>query len=253
MIIPRPKDANHKYHLLRLLKATLSNNYLANNLQFKGGTYAALRGVLNRFSLDLDFDLIDKNQIPQIKKEYYQIFQKLRFEIKDQSQKHIQFFLKYPTTSRNQRNTLKLEIYDQPNPQNTYEKTLLKEVGLYCHAHTLDTMFANKLVAATNRFVQKKQIAGRDFYDLHQFFLQGLTVNKKVVQHYTQTSYTKYLQKLIVFIQNKLTKELLNQDLNPLLPTTELKYVIENLKPELISFIRDEINRQNDTCHVSYM
>ena len=57
MIIPKPSDAKHKTQMYRLLREILQNNILANKLVFKGGTYAALRGVLDRFSVDLDFDL----------------------------------------------------------------------------------------------------------------------------------------------------------------------------------------------------
>ena len=51
MIIPHPKDVKHKIWMLRLLTAILENNLLANKLMFKGGTCAALRSLLDRFSV----------------------------------------------------------------------------------------------------------------------------------------------------------------------------------------------------------
>lgn len=243
MITPRPQDAKHKNQLLRLLRMILKNNLLANNLRFKGGTYAALRGVLDRFSVDLDFDLPAKTKKNTIRQKCYQIFDQLQLEIKDQSPDHLQFFLKYEAKP-NERNTLKLEINDQPSTHNQYEKVHLRELNMYCRGHTLETMFANKLIAATARFDKNHKIAGRDFYDLHQFFLQGLGINKAVVEDKTSIDLTNYLRKLIMFINQNLTQKSLNQDLSSLLPPEKVREILPVLKPELLVFIQDEIKRQ---------
>ena len=68
MLIPRREDAIHKAWLLRLLTAICEQPTLSQNLGFKGGTCAAMRGFLNRFSIDLDFDLLadGKKKIPTI-------------------------------------------------------------------------------------------------------------------------------------------------------------------------------------------
>ncbi|MBU0576813.1 nucleotidyl transferase AbiEii/AbiGii toxin family protein [Patescibacteria group bacterium] len=251
MITPKLQDIKHKNQLLRLLRAILKNELLANCLQFKGGTYAALRGVLDRFSVDLDFDLpTDKHDLPNqakknaIRQKCYQIFDQLQLSVKDESSSHLQFFLQY-TAKSNERNTLKLEVNDQPSSHNQYEKVRLRELNMYCQGHTLETMFANKLVAATARFDKTRKIAGRDFYDLHQFFLQGLAINQAVVEDKTGLNLTDYLQKLIGFINQKLTQKSLNQDLNPLLPPEQIRQILPVLKPELLVFIQDEIKRQN--------
>jgi predicted nucleotidyltransferase component of viral defense system len=242
MIIPKAKDAQHKYQMLRLLRTILTDKDLRLKLQFKGGTYAALRGELNRFSVDLDFDLPDKTAVKMVRQSCYRIFKKLDLEIKDESKRYLQFFLRYQAKEKD-RNTLKLEINDQPNLKNSYEKVHLQEINMYCQAHSLETMVGNKLVAAMARFDKNGKIAGRDFYDLHHFFLNGFKVNREVVEYYAKTSYVEYLKKLRQFIQNKVTEKLLNQDLNPLLPSKKLNQVIGNLKPELLALIKDEIDR----------
>ena len=213
MILPKPQDAKHKTQILRLLRAILLDNLLANQLYFKGGTYASLQNTLDRFSIDLDFDLPDKTKKPIIQDKLYQIFKRLNLEIKDQSLNYLQFFLKYSSPS-NQRNTLKLEINDNPSTKNTYQKTYLPELSMYCNGHTPDTMFANKLVAAAERFKRNGKIAGRDFYDLHQFFNQGLPINQAVVTNRTGQTLPEYLETLSKFINQHLTQKLLTQDLN---------------------------------------
>ena len=57
MIANRPGDVTHKIQLLRLLTAIIDDPVLSSSLFFKGGTCAAMSGFLNRFSVDLDFDL----------------------------------------------------------------------------------------------------------------------------------------------------------------------------------------------------
>ncbi|MBD3280638.1 hypothetical protein GF389_03890 [Candidatus Dojkabacteria bacterium] len=242
MHIPRPKDALHKNQLYRLLREILQHRLLANHLMFKGGTYATFRGVLDRFSVDLDFDLPDASNKEVIRKECYKIFDSLGLEIKDESHDYLQFFLKYESKP-DERNTLKLEINDKPSKHNEYEKVLLTGVDMYCNGHNLETMFANKLVAAKERFDRNRKIAGRDFYDIHKFFQEGLTVKKEIVEERTKLDYVEYLEELINLIEKKVSEELLQRDLNPLLDNEKLKQIKDKLKPELILFLRDEVAR----------
>lgn len=242
MILPRKEDAKHKTQILRLLREILQDNFLANSLMFKGGTYAALRGILDRFSIDLDFDLPDKSQKKKVRKQCYLIFQKLNLELKDESRNYLQFFLKYPARDY-ERNTLKLEINDDVSPKNEYEKVHLQEVEMFCNGHTIDTMFANKLVAAKARFDKNGKIAGRDFYDLHLFFSEGFDINIAVVEERTGMSYMEYLNVLVDFINSRVNEKLLNEDLNCLLVPNRMNSVIGVLKQELIMFIKDEVKR----------
>ena len=61
MKVPNKKEVKHKNQLYRLLRALISSSLLANKIMFKGGTCAAMRGFLDRFSVDLDFDLPDSS------------------------------------------------------------------------------------------------------------------------------------------------------------------------------------------------
>jgi len=244
MIIPKREDAKHKYQMFRLLKAILNDKRLKHKLMFKGGTYAALRGELDRFSIDLDFDLPGEFDIKAMRQACYKNFKKLGLKIKDESKKYLQFFLQY-SAKPGERNTLKLEIADNPSKKNMYEKVHLKEINMYCNGHSIDTMVANKMVAAMARFDRTGKIAGRDFYDLHHFLLNGLEINKAVVEDLTGEGYIEYLKKLTKFIEKEVTVKLLNQDLNPLLPVKQLNRVVGGLKEELIGLFRDEIKRMS--------
>src|SRR4030067_2487458 len=240
MILPKPEEAKQKYQMYRLLTAILSDNSLANKLYFKGGTCASLRGILDRFSVDLDFDLVDGAARIELRPLLGKVFTDLGLTIKDQSRQHLQFFLKYEAPAW-QRNTIKLEINDQVSPKNTYESLNLLELHLYCQAQTIETMVANKLYVATARFDKNGSIAGRDFYDIRHFLVQGLPVNQAVVEERSGFKYVDYLKKLVGFIQENVTDELLYQDLNPLLPAVSLKRSLRNLKPEVLGLLNDEI------------
>ncbi len=69
MILPDRKDAIHRAWLFRTLSAIYDDVFLTNVLYFKGGTSAAMRGLLDRFSVDLDFDFVgdDKDLLKQEK------------------------------------------------------------------------------------------------------------------------------------------------------------------------------------------
>jgi predicted nucleotidyltransferase component of viral defense system len=244
MIISSKKDIKHKNEIFKLLREILKDPFLSQNLMFKGGTYASLRGVLNRFSVDLDFDLPNKEKKSVIRDRCYEIFKKLNLTIKDESINYLQFFLRYDAPE-GERNTLKLEINDDVNSCNKYEKIVLEQVNMYCNGHTLDTMFANKLIACKARFDKNGKIAGRDFYDVYQFFIQGIDINKDVIEEASGQSYIEYLKSLIIFINSNLTDKLINQDLNPLMRQSDIDNILPHLRDDLIVFLSDEVDRAN--------
>lgn len=63
--------SSHKYYLVRILKDIYSDPLLSSVLGFKGGTAHMLFYNLPRFSVDLDFNLLDKTESDLV-------FQKLR-------------------------------------------------------------------------------------------------------------------------------------------------------------------------------
>jgi predicted nucleotidyltransferase component of viral defense system len=237
MQVPKKEDIPHKLAMYKLLVALLENAYIANQIFFKGGSCAAMLGYLDRFSVDLDFDLPDKSQQQALRKEIHQVIDKIGFEIKDESQRHLQFFLKYRQTE-NERNSLKLEISDLVSAHNQYHKAHLIEIDKYCQAQTAPTMFANKLVAFKARWDEGKGIAGRDVYDVYYFAQQGLGVNQAVVEDLRGVSYIDYLEELTEFIQQQVSEKILYEDLNPLMSKKRLNQVVPGLKSEVLLVLK---------------
>ncbi len=243
MILPNKKDAIHKVWLYRILTGIYDNAFLASVLYFKGGTAAAMRGLLDRFSVDLDFDFVGKvEQIEQTRTELGKIFLDLGLEIADASKKVPQYFLKYPNTPQ-ERSTLKVDVTTTKIISNTYEPVQLAEINRIVYCQSIETMFANKLVATIERFEKGGSIAGRDIYDIHHFFLQGFSYSSPVIEERRGTTVHKFFEVLTAFVDKHITETVINQDINMLLTPDHFQKLRKILKNETMQFLKDEVER----------
>jgi len=242
MIVPRREDAYHKMQLYRLLTAIIDNEKISTQICFKGGTCAAMLGFLDRFSVDLDFDLLEKADKKTLRQYFYQLFTNLGLQVKNESKKTIQFLLRYKTDP-NQRNTIKLDAVDQGFKANIYRPQYLPEIDRFMNCQTIETMFANKLVAIMDRFEKNKSIAGRDLYDIHYFFLKGCSYETAIIEERRKIEVNKYLKELSEFIKKHITQTVINQDLNTILPPDKFNQIRKTLKNETLMLLQDELKR----------
>lgn len=243
MILPHPKEAKHKAWLYRLLTEISDNQFLASSIYFKGGTCAAMRGLLDRFSIDLDFDYVASiNEMKKVREEMEKVFKQLGFTIKEKSKRVPQYFLKYPV-KEGERNTIKIDITFPPPKSNKYETVMFSEIDRIITCQTIETMFANKLVALIDRFEKNDSIAGRDLYDIHYFFLQGFKYNEKVIIERRKATVVDFFKELIDFVESHITDTVIDQDLNFLLTIQQFQRVRKFLKNEVLMFLGDELKR----------
>lgn len=80
--------SKHKSILLKILKDIYTDTTIAPLLGFKGGTAAYLFYNLSRFSLDLDFDLLDEEQEDYVFERVLEIVKQYG-KIKEQRKKKI--------------------------------------------------------------------------------------------------------------------------------------------------------------------
>lgn len=240
MLASNKRQALHKSVIFRVLINVFDNNFLAQNLVFKGGTCASMLGYLDRFSVDLDFDIKDKKLQSRIRQELKSIFSQLNLEIKDQSQNTIQYYLKYEAPA-GFRNTLKIDAVDAPLNSDKQEKLLLLDINRYAICQSKETMFAHKLVALMDRYKTNESIAGRDVYDIHHYLQQGFEFNAGVIEERTDQTVEQYLQAVIMFIQEKITQTIIDQDLNFLLSYKKFKAIRHSLKTETIALLKDRL------------
>lgn len=242
----RPEDALHKAWLYRILTAFADDQALMACLVFKGGTCAAMQGWLDRFSVDLDFDLrtkdVDACGVAAVRARMEDHFADLGLTIKDASAQVPQYYLKHEAPQRG-RSVLKVDVTNMPPAANTYTHAEFASIGRVLPIQTRETMFANKLVALTDRYREHGTIAGRDVYDIHYFFEHGYFFNEGVVAERTGKQPAVYLEELTAFIEDKVTQQGLDEDLNTLVPYTRFRVIRKTLKTEVLMHLRDARTR----------
>ena len=192
----------HKYFMLQILRDIYSDLELANALGFKGGTALMFFYNLPRFSVDLDFNIIqpDKEKEAKIYQNIRNILLKYG-QIDDEAQK---FFgpilvLDYGKGERK----LKVEISNRRQDCCYEVKTFM---GINMLVMTVADMFANKLCALLDR----NELTNRDIFDCWFFMENRTPVNKNFVENRMKMSFPDYLQNCINTLNNLSNKNLLN-------------------------------------------
>ena len=239
MLDLRPEDIIHKSYLHRLLMEIVDQPLMAQTLAFKGGTCAAMLGYLDRFSVDLDFDVLKNADEAALRKTFHLVFNQLGFSVTLEFDKVLFFQLRYPT-GPGKRNTLKISASNIRVETNQYKVQYFPEIDRLINSQTIETMFANKLVALTDRYTQHKTIAGRDIYDIHHFFIQGYSYNGEVIRERTGMDPREYFVEMILFIKKHVTQTIINEDLNSLLSNRKFQQVRKILIPETLSMLERE-------------
>ena len=182
--------AIHKNILVKVLKDIYTDSTVSTVLGFKGGTAAALFYDLDRFSVDLDFDLLD------VEKEDY-VFERVKTilenygKLKQARKKKFNLFyiLSYDQKDINAQN-VKVEINRREFGSRYDVKSFL---GISMQVMVKEDMTAHKLCAMFERIGK----TNRDIFDVQFFFSRDWPVNKKIVEDRMGVSYAEFLKKAI--------------------------------------------------------
>jgi predicted nucleotidyltransferase component of viral defense system len=216
----------HKFYLVQILKDIYSDIELANYLGFKGGTALMFFYDLPRFSVDLDFNLIDGKsdivyaKVRTILLKYGKIF--------DEAEKFYGMIivLDYAFGERK----LKIEISNRLF-ENHYEiKNLL---GINMQVMTMPDMFSHKLCALLDR----NAITNRDVFDCWFFMQKQVPINKALVEARMKMPLADYLQKCIEQLESMNDKGLLN-GLGELMDPDMKKFVRTKLRIDTIVLLK---------------
>lgn len=238
MILIKQEDLLHKFQLLKLLTKIVDNPVLSYSIYFKGGTCAAMQGALDRFSVDLDFDLGEGISTSKLRSRFASVFKKLDLTIENNNEKTLFYILKYHAPP-NSRNTIKVSVYEEIIKANEYKPVFLPEIDRLVNCQTIETMFANKLVAPVDRYNKHQKIAGRDIYDIHYFFSRGYKFKKEIIEERMKIDVESYIKMLIDFIEKEITETILTQDLSTLLPNDRFQKIRKTLKSEVLIFLKN--------------
>jgi predicted nucleotidyltransferase component of viral defense system len=217
----------HKFFLTQILKDIYSDIELANCLGFKGGTALMFFYDLPRFSVDLDFNLLDLAK----EKTVYEKVRKILLKYGKIFDEAMKFYgpiivLDYGVGERK----LKIEISNR-QWNNHYERKNL--LGINMQVMVAPDMFAHKLCALLDR----GELTNRDIFDSWFFMQRQTPVNKEIVETRMEMPLTDYLQKCIDHLESMSDRGILN-GLGELMDEDMKKFVRTKLRTETISLLR---------------
>ena len=205
----------HRLYMAQILSLIFKDKDLCPIMAFKGGTSLMFFHSLNRFSTDLDFNLLDADKIDMVYDKVRAILTRFG-TIDDEAKKYYGpvLVLNYGKGER----MLKVEISTRQYP-NHYEMRSL--AGTEVRVMTLPDMFAHKLCAMGER------LSPRDIYDVW-FFLQNHTeINEEIVLIRTNKSVSEYAAWCAEQVR-KSSPKLLMQVLGEVLNDTKTKTFVKD-------------------------
>lgn len=217
----------HKFFLLQVLKDIYGDVELSSLLGFKGGTALMFFYDLPRFSVDLDFNLLDGGKEKEVYEKVRQILLKYG-KIADEA---IKFYglivvLDYGVGERK----LKVEISNWQGNEHYEIRNLL---GIHVKTMIAPDMFAHKLCALLDR----SEVTNRDIFDSYFFMQHRTPLNKSIVETRMGMPLADYLQKCIVTLESMSDKGMLN-GLGELVEGDTKNFVRTKLRIETIQLLQ---------------
>ncbi len=217
----------HRFYLFQILKQIYSDTEISGLLGFKGGTALMFFYDLPRFSVDLDFNLLD------ITKEDL-VYEKVRTIILSHGTIHDEvrkFFgpilvLDYGMNERK----LKVEISKRNFPDRYEIKSLM---GQSIKVMVQEDLLAHKLCALLDR----PSITNRDVFDIWFLLSRKTPVNPKIIETRMEKSLPDYLDQCISTIE-KLKENKLLAGVGDILDEKTKNFVRNKLKDEVLEYLR---------------
>ncbi|PIR57351.1 MAG: hypothetical protein COU72_01380 [Parcubacteria group bacterium CG10_big_fil_rev_8_21_14_0_10_41_35] len=220
----------HKNILIRILKDIFTDPNVGPFLGFKGGTAAFLFYDLNRFSVDLDFDLLDATKEDQVFNRVKEILESYG-TLKEAEMKRFNLFylLSYEEKVAGAQN-VKVEI----NRRDFGSKYEVKSyIGIPMKVMIKEDMVAHKLCAMHERIGK----TNRDIFDVYFFLKDNWPVNKQIVEKRTGMTYKEFLQKNIELLEKTTDRNILS-GMGELLDEKQKAWVKSKLRTETIFLMK---------------
>lgn len=219
-------QTKHKTVLIRILKELYSHFEIGPLLGFKGGTAAYLFHGLDRFSVDLDFDLLSPEKEEFVFEEVKSILEKFgTIKTADKKRFSLIYILAYEDKEFEAQN-VKVEI-NKRNFGSNYE--IKSYLGIPVKVMVREDMIANKLVALYERIGK----TNRDVYDSWFFLSKDWAINKEIVEKRTGMTFRDFLVTIIEVVNQFSNKHML-AGMGELLTDKQKVWVKNKLKDELI-------------------
>lgn len=217
----------HRTVLLQILKEIYTDTSLGPLLGFKGGTAAYFFYELNRFSVDLDFDLLDSSKedfvferIEKILSEFGEVQEKFK-------KRHTLFFVLSYTKGSHR---IKVEI-NRRDFGSQYE--VKNYLGIPMLVMVREDMFAHKLATLYDR----KKIANRDIFDTWFFLKNHWEINEAMVKKRTGLILKEHLKNCISLIEKQNERYIL-QGIGELLDEKTKEWARKKLKSDVVFLMK---------------
>jgi predicted nucleotidyltransferase component of viral defense system len=221
----------HKTILFQILKDIYSNTTISPFLGFKGGSAALMFYELTRFSVDLDFDLLDESKEDIVFEKITAIIKKYG-TLKESYKKRFNLFfmLSYEDKAHN----VKVEINRRQFGSKYELKTYL---GVSILVMTREDMFAHKLMAMYERIGK----TSRDIYDVWFFLSNHFPINKEIVKQRSAMPYNQLIKRCIEKLENMNNSHILDGS-GELLTPNQKDWARVKLKEETINLLNLRID-----------
>lgn len=218
---------------MQILKEIYTEPSLGPVLGFKGGTAAHFFYDLGRFSVDLDFDLLNEREEDNVFKKTEKILREFGTIKEKYKKRYTQIFIiSYDDTSPN----IKVEI----NKRRFGSRYELKHyLGISMLVMVRDDMFAHKIVA----LLERTKMANRDIYDVWFFLRHNWPINKEIIEMRTGTSFKQYWGKCVKFAEALKDRKILD-GMGELLEEKQKIWAKINLKNDLLFLLKARLEQE---------
>jgi predicted nucleotidyltransferase component of viral defense system len=225
--------ATHKTILFQILKDIYSDTSISPFLGFKGGTAALIMYGLDRFSVDLDFDLLDETKEDETFERVISIVKKYG-TLKESHKKHYSLFamLSYEDKAHN----IKIEINRRQFGSHFDVKTYL---GVSMLVMVPEDMFAHKLMAMHERIGK----TSRDIYDVWFFLSHRFPINKEIVELRSKMTFDELLQQCVSQLEKMNNRHILD-GVGELLTASQKDWAKTSLREDTISLLKLRMENQ---------
>lgn len=219
--------ATHKTILFQILKDIYSDTAISPFLGFKGGTAALMFYGLDRFSVDLDFDLLDESQEKIVFDRMLNIVERYG-TIKESHVKRFNLFivLSYEDKAHN----VKVEINRRQFGSRYEIKTYL---GISLQVMVIEDMFAHKLMAMYERAGK----TSRDIYDVWFFLKNRYPINTEIVEQRAGMPINQLVKRCVDHLERMSNRHILD-GVGELITSSQKDWARAKLREEAIALLK---------------
>lgn len=231
--------ATHRNIMVMLLKELFTDTSIGPFIGFKGGTAVYLFYNLPRFSVDLDFDLLDMSKKDVIFEKVKNILEQYgTLKNADNKADNLFFNLSYEDKAVTAQN-VKVDINTRQFGSKYEVKSYL---GISMKVMVQEDIFAHKMAA----MFERGDTTNRDVFDVWFFLKNNWPVNKSIIEKRTGHAYKEFLKKMIDQLEADTDRDMLS-GMGELIETPKQKaWVKTKLRQDVVFLLKLALQNENE-------